>query len=317
MNGVQVYVPATVANIGSGFDIMGFAIEAPGDVLEIRHRPDHQIKIHNKSGHSLPTALEHNCTSVAVQSLFGAVNHQGGVDLIIKKKIPPGSGLGSSAAGAVAGVVAANALLGSPLSTKELLTHALAGEFVASGARHADNVAPALLGGVLLIRSLEPLDIVQLNSPTNLFGTVLLPQLKVCTKEARAILPREVSLSKAVQQWGNVAGLVAGFAKSDMNLIARSMEDVIVEPARSKLIPGYAELKEAALQAGALSFAISGAGPAMYALCTAPSKARKVGNALKAVCRGQGLQFQVFAGQINQGGPKVLSGLSPTSYSPN
>lgn len=308
MNNIKVFAPASIANVGSGFDILGFAVEAPGDVLEIYKNDAPGVRIINETQHkSIPLNPEQNCAGKAVLSLLQAHPVDYGVTLVMKQKIPPGSGLGSSAASAVAGVVAANHLLGNPFSAKQLLPFAIDGEFVASGARHADNVAPALFGGLCLIRSVDPLDVVQLDSPSNLFATVLLPDISIKTDEARAILPKEIPLKQAVNHWGNVAGLIAGFLKHDVQLIARSMVDEIVEPQRSKLIPKYDEVRYAAIQTGAFGCSISGAGPAIFALSTSPSQARKIGKAMRAVYQKYGLAHSIYAGQINQVGPRILS----------
>jgi homoserine kinase len=307
-NAISVFVPATVANVGPGFDVLGFAIEAPGDVLEMSRSEEPGIRICNETSHTkIPLEPEQNCTGKAVLSMLAEHPIDCGLNITMKKKIPPGSGLGSSAAAAVAGAVAANQLLGQPFTTNNLLRFALEGEKVASGALHADNVAPALMGGLVLVRSVNPMDVVRLAAPKNLFGTVLLPEMSIATEDARKLLPKAILLSDATKQWANVAGLVAGFMQNDPALIGRSMKDDLIEPCRAQLIPHFYEVQAAAVKAGALGCSISGAGPAMFALSTSPAKARKIGKAMRAVYQAAKLPHQIYAGQINSVGPKVLS----------
>jgi homoserine kinase len=306
----RVFAPATVANVICGFDIFGLAVEAPGDEVVARYQTTPGVSISRITGDEgrLPRACNANTASVAATALLRAAGVQHGVTLEIRKGMPLGSGLGSSAASAVAAAVAVNALLGEPFSRAELMPFALAGERVASGgeAAHADNVAPALLGGFVLIRGYHPLDAVPLPTPARLWVVVALPALVVRTRDARAVLPESVPLKQAVAQWGNAAGLVAGLLLDDEGLIARSLRDEIVEPARAPLIPGYAEVRQAALEAGALGCGISGAAPAMFALATSRVCAEGAGAAMGAAFGRAGLDTTVFVSPVNREGARVL-----------
>jgi homoserine kinase len=230
-----------------------------------------------------------------------------GIELRLEKKMPLGSGLGSSAASAVVAVVAVNELLGRPLSKRDLLPFALEGERIACGSAHADNAAPSLLGGFVLIRSYTPLDVIPLPTPEKLYATVIHPHIEIQTKDARGILKQQISLSNAITQWGNTAGLVAGILMSDYDLISRSLHDVIVEPIRSILIPKFYELKQAALDAGALGCSISGSGPSLFALTDSHDTAQKVANAMTLVLDNIGIGSDVFISKVNQEGAKILS----------
>ena len=269
MNYIKAFAPATVANVACGFDIFGFAIQEPGDVVEVRRRDEPGIVITNITGDDgrLPRAAEKNAVTVVMLHLL---KHLGlsdlGCEIVLHKNMPLGSGMGSSAASAVAGVVAMNELLDCPLSRQELLPFAMEGERIASGSAHADNVGPSLMGGFVVIRSYNPLDIFSIPVPEDLFCTLVHPDIEINTKDARYILRHEVSLKNTIAQMGNVAGLVAGLMKSDYELISRSMVDVIIEPVRSILIPEFKQVKQAAISNGALGCSISGSGPSMFAL---------------------------------------------------
>jgi homoserine kinase len=312
---VRVFAPATVANVACGFDILGFAVAAPGDEVVAWRTATPGVTINRICGDDgkLPIDPARNTAGAAVLALLEQLAAQecrieGGIALELHKRMPLGSGLGSSAASAVAGVVAANALLGGPLKREELLPLALAGEQVSCGAAavHADNVAPCLLGGFVLIRSYHPLDVVPLPTPAQLFCTVVHPHLEVRTEDARRILRKYLLLEDAITQWGNVAGLVAGLMKPDYALIGRSLQDVIVEPVRAMLIPGFAQIKAAALATGALGCSISGAGPSMFALSDARATAAAVGQAMQQAFQSLGLTSDVYVSTINQEGPRLL-----------
>jgi homoserine kinase len=268
-------------------------------------------------GGRLPRAAAANTAGAAAQTLLAHLVANCGVELEVHKRMPLGSGLGSSAASAVAAVVAVNALFGSPLSRAELLPFALAGERVscAPAAAHADNVAPALLGGFVLIRSVHPLDIVPLPTPATLTCALVHPDLEVRTADARAMLPRTVPLADAVTQWGNVAGLVAGLLRSDFELIGRSLQDVVVEPVRSRLIPSFDLVKRAALETGALGCGISGACPTVFALCDSLERANAAGEAMRAAFAAGGLASRVYVSGINAEGARVLAGSQSESPS--
>lgn len=309
MNYIKAFAPATVANVACGFDIFGFAVDQPGDVVEIRRRDEPGIVITDIIGDEgrLPRDPAKNAVTVVMLSLLDKLNIKDfGAEVILHKNMPLGSGMGSSSASAVAGVFALNELLDCPLSSKELLPFAMEGERIASGAAHADNVGPSLLGGFQVIRSYSPLDVFRVSVPSNLHCTLVHPDIEVNTKDARFILRNEVSLKNAISQMGNVAGLITGLIQEDFELISRSLVDVIIEPVRAILIPEFNEVKNAALQSGALGCSISGAGPSMFALSKSPDEAAKIGAAMKETFLLAGIQSTVHISGINQDGPKVL-----------
>jgi homoserine kinase len=309
VNYIKAFAPATVANVACGFDIFGFAIQEPGDVVEVFRRDEPGVVIKDIIGDDgrLPRATEKNAVTVVMLHLL---KHLGltdlGCEVVLHKNMPLGSGMGSSAASAVAGVVAMNELLGCPLSRQELLRFAMEGERIASGSAHADNVGPSLLGGFVVIRSYNPLDIFSIPVPDDLFCTLVHPDIEINTKDARYILRNEVSLKNTIAQMGNVAGLVAGLMKSDYELISRSMVDVIIEPVRSILIPEFNEVKQAAIRNGALGCSISGAGPSMFALSRGMETAQQVGKAMQQTFRNAGIEATTHLSGINQGGPVIL-----------
>jgi homoserine kinase len=306
---VKVFSPATVANVSCAFDVLGFAIDGIGDIIYAKKTKQLGVSISNiTSSHgSLPIEPDKNTASVAVLSLLEYVKPDFGIELKIEKKMPIGSGLGSSAASAAGGVFAANQLLDSPLSRVDLVAHAMCGEKVASGSAHADNVAPALLGGFALIRQSSPLDIVSVPFPSDLVVSVVCPLIEVRTEDARKVLKKSIPLSLAVEQFGNIAGLVTGLCKSDFGLIARSLKDVIVEPERSILIPGFSKVKSAALENGALGCGISGSGPSLFAICTDIQTASKVSEAMSSKFKDQGIECISLTSSVNTKGCEVLS----------
>jgi homoserine kinase len=306
---IRVFAPATVANVACGYDVLGFAIDAPGDEILVRHcdRPGlHITKITGDKG-KLPTDPTQNTAGVAALDLL---RHLGmtdrGIEMEIHKKMPFGSGLGSSSASAVAGAFAVNKLIGEPLSKKQLLPFAMAGEASADGAWHADNVAPCLFGGIIFIRSNDELDFAQIPAPKNLWAAVVHPDIEILTKVAREILPKEIPLVNATQQIGNLGGLLCGLIQEDYGLISRSIHDVIAEPRRQKLIPDFYKAKRAAIAAGALGFSISGAGPSVFALCEGEEIARKVGEAISKVFTATPIENQIYISRINPHGVHVI-----------
>ena len=308
MKDIKIFAPATVANVSCGFDVLGFAVENPGDevILTLKNTPGVTIsKITGDDGR-LPLNAERNTVGVSVLNFLKHIGSDQGVDIQLHKKMPLGSGLGSSAASAVAGVFAINELLNKPLTQEQLLPFAMEGERLACGSAHADNVAPSLLGGFVLIRSYEPLDVIKLPTPAKLWATIIHPHIEVQTKDARAILHKKITLVDGVTQWGNVAGLVAGLYTSDYDLIGRSMQDVVVEPIRSILIPGFDDAKQAALDAGALGGGISGSGPSIFALSTDEQIAHQVGAAMRKVFTNIEIGTDVFVSKVNQKGPVIM-----------
>lgn len=307
-NEVQVFAPASVANVSCGFDVMGFALEYPGDEIIARKTEQPGIQITRITGENgvLPTSPDENTAGVAARELLNHLDSDAGIELEIHKKMPLGSGLGSSAASSVGAVVAVNRLLGSPCSLEELLSFAAEGERVACGTPHLDNVAPSLFGGFVFIRSQQPPDVIDLDCPKPLFATVVHPQLEIKTEDTRKILRRDISLQKAVTQWGNVGGLVAGLLKGDYDLISRSLKDVIIEPIRSVLIPGFDDVKKSALDAGALGSGISGSGPSIFALSSSEATASSVGEAMQQVFNEMELENEIYVSKINHKGPRVI-----------
>lgn len=305
---VAVFAPATVANVACAFDVLGFAVSAPGDEVRIRRVPAAGVRICSITGDGgrLPLEAEKNTAGVAVLALLKHLGSNAGMEIEICKKMPLGSGLGSSAASAAAGVYAANLLLGEPLSARELLPFAMEAERTACGAAHADNVGPALLGGFVLVRSYSPLDVVQIAPPPDLYCSLIHPVIEVRTADARKILKKEIPLRDAVVQWGNVAGLIAGLLTRDYALIGRSLQDVIIEPVRSLLIPGFSAIKQAAIEAGALGCSLSGSGPSIFALCDSEQKAQSAAAAMKAAFSSINVDSQSYVSPINSRGPQLL-----------
>lgn len=313
---VSVFAPATVANVGSAFDVLGLALEAPGDTVTIRRTAEPVIRIAAISGDGgrLPRETEKNTASVSVEAL---INHCRsiaqdsyafvGMDIYVEKGLPAGSGLGSSSASAVAAVVAANELLGSPLARHELLPFAMKGEQIACGTAHADNVAPCLLGGCILIRSYSPLDIITLPSPQNIWLAILCPALELSTFDSRRVLKRTVTLESAVSQWGNVAALVAAIYRDDIDLMGRALEDTIIEPERAPLIPGYQAAKGAALAAGAAGCSISGSGPSLFALCHSEEQAHHVNEAMQRAFSAAGISVTQHVSRVNRSGARIVA----------
>ena len=304
---VLVHAPATIANLGCGFDVLGLALAAPYDTLRLRRTGAPGLKITHLDHYNLPTDPTRNVAGAALLALLEQVDEPVGFEVEITKGIMPGSGVGSSAASAAGAVVGANAQLGNRFSKLELVDFAMAGEAVASGVRHADNIAPAIFGGFTLVRALVPaLDVVALPAPP-LWVAVVHPQIEVKTKEARALLPTTVPLGLAVRQWANVAGLVSGFLTADYELIGRSLDDYIVEPARLPLIPGLAEARTRALAAGAIGGGISGSGPSIFMLNKTEETAQAVGAAMGRVFAELGIEFNVYVGPVGTQGAYVVS----------
>ncbi|MCB0558074.1 MAG: homoserine kinase [Lewinellaceae bacterium] len=307
--GIKVFAPATVANVAVGFDILGFALEKPGDEIIARFSDTPGLKITKITGAEgkLPLEVHKNTAGVAALKLLEHLGEeQLGVELEIHKKMPFGSGLGSSAASAAGAVMAVNELLRRPLDKRALLPFAVLGEQVADGAYHADNVAPSLIGGMILIRSNETLDVHRLPVPAGIHATVVYPHVEILTKDARDVLSTTVSLKQCIHQTGNIAGLLVGLYQSDLDLIGRSLNDVIIEPQRARLIPHFHEVKSAALKAGALGCSISGAGPSLFALSANSLIAEEVGRAMKRVFDTVGIQNDLFISPINQEGAVKL-----------
>lgn len=301
---VKVYPPGTVANLVCGFDVLGLCLHEPADEMQVTLTGDKQVVIKSADGYELPNDPALNTAGAPLLEIMQHLNNDTGFEVLIKKNIKPGSGIGSSAASAAGAVVAANHLLGNIFSKEEMVGFAMFGEKVASGVKHADNVAPCIYGGITLIRSIFPLDIVSIPCPP-LWVTVVHPQIEVRTSDARQILKKQVLLKDAIKQWGNIAGLVAGFMKNDYELIGRSLEDVIIEPVRSILIPGFDEIKTKSKEAGALGGGISGSGPSVFMLSKDETTAGALKNEMQEVYNSIGLEHHVYVTKINNEGVRV------------
>ena len=306
MKKVKISAPATVANLVCGFDILGMALKDPNDIMEVTLLDEPVIRIKHADDYDLPVEPGKNVAGAALLALQEACENKVGFEVLIDKRIKPGSGLGSSAASSAGAVVAANHLLGNIFSKVDLVRFALNGEKVASGVKHADNLAPCIYGGVTLIRAILPLDIIPLSAPP-LHVTVVHPQIEVKTSDARQILRKEVQLKNAIMQWGNIAGLVTGFLKNDYALIGRSLEDVIIEPVRSILIPGFDEVKMNSKEAGALGGGISGSGPSIFMLSQEEKTAREVEKIMISVFQNIGVEYKTYVTSISYEGVRVVS----------
>jgi homoserine kinase len=305
MKSVTIQSPGTIANLVCGFDVLGLALHDPYDTITLRLTEKPEVKITNEDEYDLPTDPQKNVSGVVLLSMMERLNNEWGFEMISHKKIKPGSGIGSSAASAAGVAVAANQLLGNIFTKEELVQFAMNGEKLASGVKHADNIAPCIYGGITLVRCIHPLDIVAIPAP-DLFVTVVHPQIEVKTADARQILRKEIQLKDAIKQWGNVAGLVSGFFKNDYDLISRSLEDVVIEPLRSILIPGFEDVKKMSKEAGALGGGISGSGPSIFMLSKDEATAKQVATVMQNVYEQLGIAYHVYVTTINQQGVVVV-----------
>ena len=305
MKEITVHAPATVANLVCGFDVLGLCLAEPYDIMHVRLLDKRQVIIQTTDGFPLPSDPALNTAGAPLLEMLAVLKQDVGFEVNITKQIKPGSGIGSSAASAAGAVVAANELLGKVFTNEELVRFAMFGEKVASGVKHADNIAPCIYGGVTLIRSIFPLDIIPIPAPS-LFVSVLHPQIEVRTSDAREILRKEVLLKDAIRQWGNIAGLVAGLMKNDYELIGRSMEDVIIEPVRSILIPGFDIIKTECREAGAIGGGISGSGPSIFMLSKDEVTAKAVAAVMKSIYDRIGVNYHIYVTTVNQEGVKCL-----------
>lgn len=305
---IKIFAPATVANVGCGFDILGFALHQPGDYVTVRKKQQKKVRIIKINGDEgeLPLSAEKNTAGVAARKFLRKFNIDWGVELEIQKGMPGGSGLGSSAASAAATLFGLHQLFTPKTDRRQLLSCGLKAEAVACGSAHADNIAPSLLGGCVLIRSYDPLEVISLNVPDDLFCTVICPQIELQTKKLRQVLPKQIPLPVAVKQWGNIAGLITGLERNDYALISRSMEDVIVEPVRSDFIPFFQEIKSQAIASGALGCSISGSGPSIFALCRGKKIADQAVESMEKIYEKNGISCNCYVSSINKEGPKIM-----------
>jgi len=309
LDSIHVFAPATVANVVCGFDVLGFAVNEPGDevIMRLTDKPGITIsKITGDDGR-LPLNPAKNTVSVSVEHYLRSIDRLDiGLDIELHKKMPIGSGLGSSSASTVAGLFAIKTLLGDDTDPSTLLPFAMKGEEMACGHGHADNVAPALMGGFVLIRSYEPLDVVRLPHPADLWCAIVFPDVDVPTREARQIIRKNIQMKDAVTQWGNIAGLVSGLFMQDIDLIGRSMKDVLVEPVRSMLIPDFYEMRQMAMELGAVSFGISGSGPSVFAFTRDEETAKRITAKLQKHLTSIKIGSNGYVSTINDAGPRVL-----------
>ena len=306
MKEIKIFTPATVANISCGFDILGLCLDTVGDEMVVREVPEKGIKITKITGQKLPLETHENVACVAGLALLEKVDASVGYEIEIHKKIKPGSGIGSSAASAAGAVFAINELLGKPFSKQELIYFAMQGEKLASGSEHADNVSPVILGGFTLVRSYQPLDVLKINTPNDLYVTIIHPQIEVKTADARAVIKNQVSLKKMVTQMGNFGGLISGLFTNDYDLIGRSLHDEIIEPNRLVLIPEFNKVKNGVIHAGALGAGISGSGPSIFALSKGERTANFVGETMAKIYNNTDIDYDIHISKINQQGIKIL-----------
>jgi homoserine kinase len=305
MKRIKLKVPASIANLVCGFDVLGICLEVPYDEMEVSLLNERKIIIHSAGETLLPLEPQLNTAGGALIDMLTKIEGETGFELTIHKNIKPGSGLGSSAASAAGAVIAANHLLGQPFSKTDLVRFAMAGEKVACGVKHADNIAPLIYGGVSLIRCIFPLDIVSINAPP-LFITVVHPQIEIKTSDARQILRKEVLLKDAIRQWGNIAGLVTGLMQKDYDLIGRSLEDVIIEPQRKILIPEFDKIKRQCMEAGSLGGGRAGSGPSVFMLSKDEATAMEAEKIMREVYTSISFHHHTYVTTINSKGYTIL-----------
>nr|BFF37516.1 homoserine kinase [Tenacibaculum mesophilum] len=306
MNYLKIFSPATVANVSCGFDALGLALETVGDTMTFTKTITKGVKITKITGADLPSNPQINAAGVVALAMLEKHPVDFGIDITIHKGYTPGSGLGSSAASAAGAAFGVNQLLGNSFSSLELTQFAMLGEEATCGTPIADNVSAAIYGGFTLVRSYKPLSIVKIPVPADLRVVAIHPQVEVKTKDAREVLPKEVPLKDAVTQWANVGGLISGLYTNDYQLIADSLTDIIVEPARKHLIPHFDEVKQQAIKAGALGAGISGSGPTIFTLCKGDETAESVYKTIQNTYQDKQIDFNMILSKINTEGIKIL-----------
>ncbi|WP_228851387.1 homoserine kinase [Aegicerativicinus sediminis] len=303
---LKIFSPATVANVSCGFDVLGFCLDGIGDIMIFEKTSEPGIKIEHIDEYGLSTDNSMNVAGITANAMLDHLRLDHGYRIIIDKKIKPGSGIGSSAASASGTAFAINHMLGNPFNKNEITKFAMKGEAFASGAEHADNLAPGIFGGFTLVKSIDPLTILELPTPKELFATIIHPQIEIKTSESRGLLPKEVPLKNAIKQWAELGSLVHALHTSNYDLIKKSLTDVIIEPYRSPLIPYFNDLKRACLDVGGLGCGISGSGPSVFALSRGEDTATTVAEAFKAVYKDAGIGYDVYISPINTHGIKIL-----------
>ncbi|MEO8773145.1 MAG: homoserine kinase [Gelidibacter sp.] len=305
-NEIKIFSPATVANVSCGFDVLGFCLDTIGDEMIIRKTEKKGIIITKIEGYNLPFDPEKNVAGISALAMIADAKPDFGFEIEIYKKIKPGSGIGSSSASAAGSVFAINELLGRPYNKTQVTDFAMKGEAFASGSEHADNLAPGVFGGFTLVRSTSPLEVLQLPTPKNIYAIIIHPQIEIKTSDARGILPKEFPLKDAITQWANLGSFVHALHTSDYDLLKRALQDVIIEPHRSRLIPHFEEVKAAALENGALGASISGAGPSVFALSKGIENAKKVEEAMREVYSKTDIDFETHVSRINTEGIREI-----------
>ena len=306
---IRAFASATVANVGCGFDIFGFAINEPGDEVYLKITEKPGVVITDISGDDglLTREAIRNTAGKSLMTMLESIDAEFGVEMELHKKMPIGSGLGSSAASAVVSVFAMNALLLNPLNRVDLLPFVIEGEKIASGANvHLDNISACLYGGFILVRSQNPIDIISIPTPASLHCTVIHPQIEIKTAETRKMLKTRIPLEKAIHQWANVAGVVTALFKEDYDLLKRSLKDEIIEPDRAVLIPHFYEMRDAALENGSAGFSISGSGPSVFSFSSNKKDAEKIAGAIGNVLQEKGIAYDAFVSPVNSDGPRVI-----------
>jgi homoserine kinase len=307
MDKLHIFSPATVANVSCGFDAMAFALDTLGDEMIFQKNESGKVTISKIEGADLPFDAHKNAAGVVAQKMLEASNATFGVDIQIYKKYKPGSGLGSSAASSAGTAFAVNEFLGRVYNPLELVQFAMLGEEASCGSQIADNVAGALYGGFILIRSYHPLEVVAIPTPSQLYAIVIHPQIEVKTEDARNVLPQQIPLKRAITQWANVGGLISGLYSGDYGLIGRSLTDVVVEPVRKQFIPHFEELKREILASGALGAGISGSGPSVFALSKGKAQAEKVAKTMEEVYKNKGIDFNIYVSKIGSEGIRIIT----------
>ncbi|MFY7741198.1 MAG: homoserine kinase [Flavobacterium sp.] len=306
MNQIKIFCPATVANLSCGFDVLGLCLEGIGDEMIIRKSDQKGLRITKITGADLPLETEKNVAGVAGMALLNHLDLEFGFEIEIHKKIKAGSGIGSSSASAAGVVVGINEILGNPLPRKKLIPFAMEGEFLASGSYHADNVAPAILGGFTLVRGYDPLEVIKIKSPKDIYMTIIHPHIEVKTSDSRKVLPKEIPLKTAITQWGNLGGFIIGLYTEDYGLMSRCLQDVVAEPYRKNLIPEFDVIKKVALENGALGCGISGSGPSIFVMSKGKETAENIANQMKQIYTKTGTGFDVYVSKVCDAGVKVI-----------
>ncbi len=306
MASVRVFAPASIANLGCGFDIIGLALDEVGDVLEMSATEGEGISIANDTDIPLPEDPEKNVITPVIRKFLEITGKKAHIDVRIERKISPGSGIGSSAASSAAAAYGMNLLFDCPLTEEDVVLCAMEGENLASGGYHADNAAPAVMGGIVLIRGYEPLDLIKIPVPGNFYCAVIHPDIVVSTKEARSILPTQIPLHDAIRQWGNVGGMVAGLYSGNMELVGRAMKDIVAEPYRKQFIPGFDELRMKLLNAGSLAMNIAGSGPSVFALTDHYETAYRARKIMNAHFDALGIGYESYAIKITNKGAREI-----------